>query len=321
MTEIPMAQRGADCGDEAGGDERSDDGAEVVHGSFESVGPAVDRARDDVGEQRIAGGNAQSAGGPGARSQDADLPGGGGGTEARREHRGRGVAPDSHRAAAGRIVSEDTAAEAGGTGESVADALDGAERRRRRAECRGEQRREQRRRDLVTDIREKARATDAGDARCQPSLRVVLVHLFEHMAIVAASALVSSTLQSSPGPVIGSPAQGGSRGCERRISGAPSRSRPSHDHVAGVRERAGRTLPDELPEAFAARGARQLAGSPSLRAGSSGSSTPSRVRAPRAEQPLRLVAADRGSRRDRHRHHRLPRAAGSRRAAPRFSAA
>ena len=56
-------------------EQRPPDCAEVVHGSFEAVCASVGGGRDDISEQRISGGNAEASSGPGASSEDADLPG------------------------------------------------------------------------------------------------------------------------------------------------------------------------------------------------------------------------------------------------------
>ena len=80
MIDRPMAQR-TPTADQGDGEQRAGDGAEVVHGPLEAVGPAVGGGGDDVGQQRVAGGHAQPSGGPGAGPQHPDLPHGGGGAD------------------------------------------------------------------------------------------------------------------------------------------------------------------------------------------------------------------------------------------------
>ena len=55
MTESPIRGPGPHQADEDDGQYRPAYGAEVVHGPLEAVGPAVDRRVDDVGQEGIAG--------------------------------------------------------------------------------------------------------------------------------------------------------------------------------------------------------------------------------------------------------------------------
>src|SRR5258705_411568 len=100
--------------DQAQREQRTEDRAEVVHHAFEAEGAAVGSWSDDVGEQGVAGGYPQSAGGPGGGAQDADLPHGGGGAGQRGQGCGRCVAADGDAASPGRIVGESSADEACG---------------------------------------------------------------------------------------------------------------------------------------------------------------------------------------------------------------
>ena len=59
MTDRTMAPADADGGDERDGEQRAEDGSEVVHGALEAVGAAVGAGWDDVGEQGVAGRHAQ----------------------------------------------------------------------------------------------------------------------------------------------------------------------------------------------------------------------------------------------------------------------
>ena len=118
---------GADQADQGQGEQGAGDGAQVVHGPLEPVGPAVHSGRDDVGQQGVAGRDAQAAGGPGASAEDADLPDGGGGTDQAGEHRGGGVAGDRLGAAALGVVGNGAAGQPGRAGQPVGDAFDEAE--------------------------------------------------------------------------------------------------------------------------------------------------------------------------------------------------
>lgn len=77
-------QAGDDCqedgpahakdGNQAQGEQRTGDRAEVVHRALEAVGAPVGCPRDDIGQQRVSGRYAQTPGEPGAGSQSTDLP-------------------------------------------------------------------------------------------------------------------------------------------------------------------------------------------------------------------------------------------------------
>jgi hypothetical protein len=85
---------GADGGDESERKERADDRAEVVHRSFEAVGATVGSCRDDIGEQCVASGDPQSAGGPRTGAEQPDLPDRSGCAGAGGKDRGGDVAAD-----------------------------------------------------------------------------------------------------------------------------------------------------------------------------------------------------------------------------------
>ena len=53
-----------DQADQGQGEQGADDGAEVVHGPLEPIGPPVDAGRDDVGQQGVAGRDPQAPGRP-----------------------------------------------------------------------------------------------------------------------------------------------------------------------------------------------------------------------------------------------------------------
>src|SRR5829696_8563378 len=116
-----------DQADQGQGEQGTGDGAEVVHGSFEPIGPPVDAGGDDVGQQGVAGRDAQAAGGPGAGAEDADLPDAGGGADEAGEDGGGGVAGDGLGAAALGVVGDGAAGEPGRAGQPVGDAFDQAE--------------------------------------------------------------------------------------------------------------------------------------------------------------------------------------------------
>ena len=168
MTDRPIAQRMPTAATRPMASERADDGAEVVHGAFEPVGAAVGGGGDDVGEQRVAGGDAQASGGPGAGAQHGDLPDAGGGADAGGEDGGGGVAADGDAAAPVGFVGERAAAEAGGAGEGVGDAFDDAEAEAGAPRVEVSRRRQQRGGDLVADVGEEAGGADPGDAGGQP---------------------------------------------------------------------------------------------------------------------------------------------------------
>jgi hypothetical protein len=141
------------------------DGAKVVHGPLEPVGPAVDAGRDDVGQQGVAGRDAQPAGGPGAGPQDAELPDGGGGPDEAGEHRGGGgVAGDCLGAAAVEVVGDGAAGQPGRSCEAVGDAFDEAEGGGGGAEGDGEEVGEQGGGDLMADVGQEAGRADPGHA-------------------------------------------------------------------------------------------------------------------------------------------------------------
>ena len=73
MTDRGIAVR-VPTADQTEGEQRADDRAEVVHGPFEAVGPAVCGGGYDVGQQGVAGRDAEAARGPRTRSQQRNLP-------------------------------------------------------------------------------------------------------------------------------------------------------------------------------------------------------------------------------------------------------
>ena len=162
--------RGADADerDEEAREERAADRAEVVHHPLEPVRLPVDVLRDDVGEERVACRHAEPSRRPGSGAEDADLPDPGRDADQRREDGGRGVAADRASPAPLGVVGKRAAGEACDTGAAVGDPLDQPERTRGRAERRRQEAREKRRRDLVPDVGEETRASDAGDTAGQP---------------------------------------------------------------------------------------------------------------------------------------------------------
>ncbi len=61
--------------DECDREQRPPDRAKVVHRSLESVGTSVGDFGNDVGQELVAGGDAQAASGPRPRAEHPDLPG------------------------------------------------------------------------------------------------------------------------------------------------------------------------------------------------------------------------------------------------------
>jgi hypothetical protein len=76
------------------GEQGAGDGAEVVHGPLEAVGPPVDAGLDDVGQEGVAGRATQAVDNPGPGAEDADLPDSGGGADEAGEDGGGGVTGD-----------------------------------------------------------------------------------------------------------------------------------------------------------------------------------------------------------------------------------
>src|SRR5215218_3240671 len=140
---------GADQIDQDQGEQGTDDGAQVVHGPLEPVGPPVHGGRDDVGQQRVAGRDTQPAGGPGPGPQHRDLPDGGGHADQAGEDGGGGVAGDGLGAAALGVVGDGPASQASRAGQPIGNALDQPEGGGRGAEGGGEQVGEQGGGDLV----------------------------------------------------------------------------------------------------------------------------------------------------------------------------
>ena len=95
MMDRAMAVRVPTSADQGQGEQGAGDGAEVVHGPLEPVGPAVARWRDDVGQQGVAGRNPQPPGGPGAGPQHRDLPDAVAAADQAGEDSGGGVAGDA----------------------------------------------------------------------------------------------------------------------------------------------------------------------------------------------------------------------------------
>jgi len=118
--------------------------------------------RDDVGQQGVAGRDAQAAGGPGAGAEHGDLPDGGGGADEAGQDGGGGVAADGLGAAAPGVVGDGAAGQPGHAGEAVGDAFDEAEGGGRSAEGGGEQAGQQGGGDLVADVGQEAGRADAG---------------------------------------------------------------------------------------------------------------------------------------------------------------
>ena len=176
----------ADRRDQAEGEERPDDRAEVVHRPLEAVGPSVG-ARP--ARRRPAG---RCGPGPGARGPSRLRRAGSrpatprsAAPISRRQHGGGRVAADRHRPTAVGIIGERPATEAGHAGQAVGDALDQAQRRRGRTERRREQARQQRRWHLVPDIGEQARRPDPSNTRRQPGRLVRRLLGQGHRVIVA----------------------------------------------------------------------------------------------------------------------------------------
>jgi hypothetical protein len=161
---------GADQADQAEGEQRAGDGAEVVHGPLEPVGPAVDAGRDDVGQQGVARRDPQAPGGPGASPQDADLPHGGGHPDEAGEDGGGGVAAHGLGAAALGVVGDGPPGEAGGAGQPVGEAFDEAEGGGGGAQGGGEQVGQEGGGDLVADVGKEAGRADARHPWPQPAL-------------------------------------------------------------------------------------------------------------------------------------------------------
>jgi hypothetical protein len=116
-----------DQADQGQGEQGASDGAQVVHGPLEPVGPAVHAGGDDVGQQGVAGRDAQAPGDPGAGSEHAHLPDAGGGADEAGEDGGGGVAADGLGAAAAGVVGDGAAGQPGRAGEAVREAFDEAE--------------------------------------------------------------------------------------------------------------------------------------------------------------------------------------------------
>jgi hypothetical protein len=127
--------------DESHRQQRPGDHAEVVHRPLEPVGAAVGRGRDDIRQQCAPRGRPQPAREPSAGPQDADLPRRPRNADQRVQDRRRRVAAHRGRAPTSRIVGERAPSEARASGQTVGDALDRPERRRRRAQRRGQERR------------------------------------------------------------------------------------------------------------------------------------------------------------------------------------
>ena len=159
-----------DQADQAEGEQRTDDGTEVVHGPLEPVGPPVHTGWDDVGEQGVAGRDAQPAGGPGAGPEHGDLPDAGGRADQAGEDGGSGVAADGLGAAALGVVGDSSTSQAGRAGEAVGDAFDEAEGGGGGAEGGGEEVGEQGGGDLVADVGQEAGRADPGYPWAEPAL-------------------------------------------------------------------------------------------------------------------------------------------------------
>jgi len=128
-------------GDEGGGEQRGDDrqqhrGPDAERGDqaererrshrgcpslVRSRRPGRRCCRDEVGEQGVAGRDAQTAGGPGASPQHPDLPDAAGGAGQRGQGGGEGVAADRDAAPVGRVVGECSVAELRRVGQGVGD--------------------------------------------------------------------------------------------------------------------------------------------------------------------------------------------------------
>jgi hypothetical protein len=146
------------------------DGAQVVAGSLEPIGPPVHGGRHDVGQQGVAGRDPQPAGGPGAGPQHPDLPDGGGGADEAGEDGGGGVAAHREGAAAAGVVSQGAPSQPGDASQAVGDAFDEAEGGGGGAEGGGEQVGQQRGGDLVADIGQEAGRADPGHSWAEPAL-------------------------------------------------------------------------------------------------------------------------------------------------------
>jgi hypothetical protein len=163
---------GVEDGDgcEQAGDDGQADGAQVVHSPLEAVRAPVGLRRGDIGKQCVACRYPQPTRCPSAGPQHPHLPHRRGSPNDAREHGGRSVAANSKGPPASRVVGHCPTGEASHPGKTIGDALDRAEDSRRRPERR-EQARQQSGRDLVSDIRQEAGGTDAGNPRREPAPR------------------------------------------------------------------------------------------------------------------------------------------------------
>ena len=121
----------ADQSDERDREQRATDRAEVVHRALETVGAAIDRGRDYVGEQRVARRDPQPARRPGTRAQHCHLPCGAGSADQPGEHRRGRVAADRDRASAARVIGKRAATEPSSPSQTICDPLNHPKRGRR----------------------------------------------------------------------------------------------------------------------------------------------------------------------------------------------
>ena len=159
-----------DQADQAECEQGTGDGAQIVHRPLEPIRPPIDGGGDDVGQQGVAGRDAQPARGPGAGPEHGDLPDTGGGADKAGEHRGGGVAADGLGAAAAWVVGDGPTGQPGHAGQPVRDALDEAEGGSGGAQGRSQQVGQQGSGDLVADVGQEASRADAGYARPEPAL-------------------------------------------------------------------------------------------------------------------------------------------------------
>jgi hypothetical protein len=124
----------ADGGDQGDGEQRSADGTEVVHHPLEAVGDAIAGGSHDIGEQRVAGWDAQAPSDPAPGAEKADLPHRRGPTGRCGQDCGCGVAPDCGVAASMRIVGQCATDKPSKPSTPVADPLDDPQCRGRSAQ-------------------------------------------------------------------------------------------------------------------------------------------------------------------------------------------
>ena len=109
------------------GEKRAGDRAEIVHHPLEPVSAAVNRSWDDIGKQRVPGGDSKTPGRPRRCSEDADLPDGGRHADQRRQDRRGRVAAKCAAPPSLWIVGEGASDKPGNARAAVGDTFDQAE--------------------------------------------------------------------------------------------------------------------------------------------------------------------------------------------------